>query len=126
MPCNVLVCQIGTDSKSLSFLGGSFMTEFVNMWKNYVNFSARTTRRGYWMAYLFLVILSIIVQVIANITGADIISTIFGLAVLIPALAMGIRRLRDAGKGLWWIIIPIGNIIMLAQPSKPDDGVPVV
>jgi len=102
------------------------MTEFINMWKNFANFSARTTRRGYWMAYLFLVIANIIVSVIANVTGLAIISTIFGLAVLVPGIAIFVRRMRDAGKGWWWILIPIGNIIMACQPSIPDDGTPVV
>ena len=101
------------------------MTEFINMWKNYVNFSDRTTRRGYWMAFLFYVIALIIVAIIASFTSM-ILYTLFALAGFLPSLAMGIRRLRDADKPWWHIIIPILNIISLVQPSKPEDEVPVV
>ena len=102
------------------------MTEFVNFWKNYVNFSARTTVRGYWMAFLFILIFAFVIAFIAGLTELLFLSYIYSLAIFIPSLAMFIRRMRDADKGWWWIFIPIGNIIMACQPSKPDDGTPVV
>ena len=102
------------------------MTEFINMWKNYVNFSARTTRKGYWLAFLFLCIASFIVGFIGGLIGFEFLPTIFMLAYIIPWIAMYVRRMRDAGKGWWWIFIPIGNIIMACMPSIPDDGTPVV
>jgi len=101
------------------------MTEFVNMWKNFANFSARTTRRGYWMAYLFIVIAAIVISILAAFT-TDVLSYLFSLAILVPSISMFVRRMRDAGKGWWWIFIPIGNIIMACQPSIPEDGTPVV
>ena len=108
------------------------MTEFKAFWQNYVNFSDRTTRRGYWMAFLFLVITNIIVTAIVGVTGLAILTTIWGFAYLIPFIAMGIRRLRDAGKHWAWIFINltvigiIVYIIFLCLPSVPDDGTPVV
>ena len=109
------------------------MTEFVNMWKNYVNFSDRTTVRGYWMAILFNVIAAVIIGVIAGITGLTFLSGIYSLAVLLPGLAILIRRLRDAGKPWFYIflgLIPLAGfiilIVMCVKPSIPDDGVPQV
>jgi len=114
------------------------MTEFKSFWKNYVNFSDRTTRRGYWMAYLFLVIATIIVAIIsALVHGAEtMIGPIFFiwiLAITIPSLAISIRRLRDAGKHWAWIFINlvpfIGSIwylVLLCTPSVEDNGTPVV
>jgi len=103
-----------------------YMTEFVNFWKNYINFSARTTRRGYWMAFLFLFIIAIVVTGIATATGATIISNIWQIAILIPSLAIWVRRIRDCGKHWAFIFIPIYNIILLFLSSAPDDGRPVV
>ena len=109
------------------------MTEFLNMWKNYVNFSDRTTVRGYWMAFLFNFIASFIVGLIGSLLGIGFISTIYSLAVLLPGLGICIRRLRDAGKGWGWIFIAlvplVGWIILivfLCKASIPDDGTPVV
>ena len=109
------------------------MNEYINMWKNYVNFSARTTVRGCWMAFLFNVIAAFVIGFIAGITGALVLSSLFSLATLLPLLAIQVRRLRDAGKHWAYIfitLIPLVGIILyiiaLCKPSIPDDGVPVV
>lgn len=102
------------------------MTEFINMFKNYANFNDRTTVRGFWMAYLFNIIASIIVGVIANILKLPILSSLYSLAILVPSIAIAIRRLRDAGKPLWAWVIPIYNLVCFCQPSAPDDGRQIV
>lgn len=103
------------------------------MWKNYVNFSDRTTVRGYWMAFLFNFIASVVVGLIAGLIGLEFLASLYSLAVLLPGLAICIRRLRAAGKAWGWIFISliplVGTIILivfLCKPSIPDDGVPVV
>ena len=109
------------------------MTEFINFWKNYVNFSDRTTVRGYWMAVLFLVIINVVISIIAAVTDLFFLSVIWLLAIIVPSLAMSIRRLRDAGKPWTWIFINfvpcvgfIMYIVIQCKPSVPDDGTPVV
>ena len=109
------------------------MTEFVNMWKNYVNFSDRTTRRGYWMAFLFYIIIYIVLYGLLLGGVAVWPFSIFALASFLPYLAMAVRRLRDAGRAWTWIFISfvpivggIWYIIILCKPSVPDDGIPVV
>jgi len=109
------------------------MTEFKAFWQNYVNFSDRTTRRGYWMAFLFLLIANIIVGAIVGITGLTILTGIWGFVYLLPLLAIWIRRLRDAGMHWAWIfinIIPvigwIAFIVFLCRPSAEQNGTPVV
>jgi len=109
------------------------MTEFVNMWKNYVNFKDRTTVRGYWMAFLFQFIIGIVLSLIVFATGAQIISTLWSLAIFLPALAIQIRRLRDAGKkwtNIFWLFLPLIGwviyIVLLCKPSIEDNGIPQV
>lgn len=94
------------------------MQEYVAMWTNYFNFGGRTTRRGYWMAYLFNFIVTFVLGLVANFVPAlSFLASIYALAILIPSLAIIIRRLRDAGKGWGWIFINfvplIGQIIFL-------------
>ena len=108
------------------------MTEFMNMWKNFANFSDRTNVRGYWMAVLFYFItafvLGFVVGVIAGLldnTAIVFLAWLYPIAAFIPLLAMSIRRLRDAGREWYFILfyfIPIVGwivvIYFLVQPSK--------
>ena len=123
------------------------MTEFINMLKNYANFSARTTRKGFWMATLFMFLCSMVCSLIDVLIGSGTISTtatsvsvnggiitiIFAIAIIVPGIAIEVRRLRDAGlpwQNLFYVLIPIAGIIILivkfCKPSVADDGVPVV
>ena len=109
------------------------MQEYIAMWKNYVNFSDRTSVRGYWMAFLFNVIISFAIGVVAGLVPAlSILATLYSLAALIPGIAIVIRRLRDAGKEWYWIfisLVPLAGgiilIIMLCKPTASTEGAQV-
>lgn len=101
------------------------MNEYLDMWKNYANFSGKTTIKGYWMAFLFNFLASFVLGLITGIIPQlSIISSLYALAVLIPGLAIAVRRLRDAGKGWGWIFIPLvpiaGVIILIVMLCKPS------
>lgn len=106
------------------------MQEYIAMWKNYVNFSDRTSVRGYWMAFLFNFVIAFVLGLLgAIVTPLLILSSLYSLAVLIPGLAIAVRRLRDAGKAWYYIFIAfvplVGGIILiiwLCQPTKSAEG----
>jgi len=107
----------------------AFFNEYINMWKNYVNFKDRTTVRGYWMAFL----VNFIVSFVLGLIGIRILVSLYSLATLLPSLAICVRRLRDGGNSWPWIFISlvplVGWIILivkLCKQSAPEDGVPVV
>ncbi|MNW25470.1 Inner membrane protein YhaI [compost metagenome] len=94
------------------------MQWYLKVLKNYVGFSGRARRTEYWMFTLFNVIASLILTFLGNLIGVEtLLSGIYSLAVLLPALAVTVRRLHDIGKSGWWILlslIPIvGSIIVL-------------
>lgn len=108
------------------------MDSFVSMVKNYTKFSGRTSRKDFWMAYLFYLIFCIPVGIVGGIltaitgieTISSVVSGIYGLAFMIPMLAMEIRRLHDIGKSGWWFFISfvpcigwIWLIVLLATPG---------
>ena len=97
------------------------MKEYLDMWKNYANFSGTTSVRGYWMATLFNIIISTIAGFI------PIVNYIYPLAVLIPGLAIAVRRLKDAGKSWTAILLPliplVGSIILIIKLCKPSVNV---
>ena len=119
------------------------MTEFINMYKNYANFSDRTTVRGYWMAYLFIVIIAAVLITLSFVALAaesaalsliiSLVMLVWGLGSAIPSIAIAIRRLRDSGKEWYYYLVAfipfVGTLVLiyfLIQPSIADDGTPVV
>ena len=94
------------------------MNYFLDVVKNkYAQFNGRARRAEYWYFVLFNVIISIIVNVLVRATGSTAIAGIGGLislALLVPGIAVAIRRMHDVGKSGWFILIPIYNIILAA------------
>ena len=103
------------------------MNEYIEMWKHYADFSGKTTVKGYWMAVLinFLVALAITLLVRA-VNSLAILSTIYSLAVLVPGLAIEVRRLNDAGKhwaNIFWPLLPIvGIIVWIVKMCAPSQN----
>ncbi len=76
------------------------MSWFVEALKKYAVFSGRSRRKEYWYFVLFVVIVSIVLSIIDSLfgtyhreSGTGLLSGIFSLAILIPSLAVSVRRL---------------------------------
>lgn len=99
------------------------MNWYLAVLKNYVGFSGRARRTEFWMFVLFNVVISIVLNIIGLVIKTQILSYIYSLAVLLPSLAVGSRRLHDTGKSGWLqllLIIPfIGAIIMIVFWAMP-------
>lgn len=100
------------------------MNWYVKCLKQYADFSGRARRKEYWMFVLFNVLIMIVLMVIdaalglsAGDSALGVMSGIYSLAVLIPSIAVCVRRLHDVGKSGWYYLlgfIPIvGPIILL-------------
>ncbi len=100
------------------------MDYFIGALKKYADFTGRARRKEFWMFVLIYMIINIILAVL----GLGIISAIVALALLVPSISIGARRLHDTGRSGWWqliYLIPlIGLIVMivfLAQDSHDDN-----
>ena len=111
---------------------------YKNFFKGYVDFVGRSTRSDYWWVSLGNIILYIPFfltygNALANSRNEGalislgfiaIIYFIFGLALLLPSLALMVRRLRDAGFHwalIFILFVPLGSIVLLvlfAMPTK--------
>jgi len=94
------------------------MNWYLDVLKKYAVFSGRARRQEYWMYTLFNIIISVVLVIIDGIVGAQgIIVVLYCLAVLVPGLAVSIRRLHDTNHSGWWLLISfvplIGAIILL-------------
>ena len=80
---------------------------------NYVTFSGRADRPQYWWFVLFNILVGIVAGIVDWILfGPDtrIIGALAGLALLLPTLAVAVRRLHDMDHTGWWILIGITGI----------------
>ena len=96
----------------------------VSYWKNvvlerYTKFTA-ISRAEFWWYFLANLIISIVFNIVDAVVGwgggGGVLSGIYSLAVLMPGLAVGIRRLHDTDKSGWWLLlvfIPIVGLIVL-------------
>ena len=104
----------------------------VEAWKlvvleRYAKFDGRAGRAEYWWFFLATFIIGIAINVLTAISSAFyILSFIYFIAVLVPSLAVAIRRLHDTNKSGWFMLlalIPIVGfivlIVFLATPGEP-------
>jgi uncharacterized membrane protein YhaH (DUF805 family) len=112
------------------------MNWYVKVLKQYVDFSGRARRTEYWMFTLISAVISIVLGLIdallfragsfTSVTGGGsvgftaslgVLGTIYSLAVLLPTLAVSVRRLHDTDRSGWWLLIGliplIGAIVLL-------------
>jgi uncharacterized membrane protein YhaH (DUF805 family) len=95
----------------MDFIKSSVDT-YVSVLKQYTQFEGRARRSEFWKFTLVSIVIALVLDQVANILG-----TLYGLAVLVPSLAVGARRLHDIGKSGWWLLIGlipfVGGIILI-------------
>lgn len=112
----------------------SFVDAVKSFFNNYAKFSGRARRSEFWYAQLFVNLAALICFFIdvtlfsstLSASGGGIITGIFVLAIIVPSLAVLVRRLHDTDKSGWYALISliplVGNIILfvfLVQDSTP-------
>lgn len=86
----------------------------------YATFSGRASRPEFWWFTLF----QILVSIVASMFG-DIVNGLVSLGLLLPALAVGARRLHDIGKSGWWQLIMltvIGLLLLIYWWVQPGNN----
>ena len=86
----------------------------------YADFAGSASRPEFWWFALFVLVVSLALTAMSPMIG-----NVFSLAVLLPQLAVGARRLHDTGKSGWWqllLLVPVAGLIVLiilwAQPPR--------
>lgn len=103
------------------------MKWYLSVLKKYAEFSGRASRREYWMFVLINILISIGVSIIGNMIKMPTLTSLYSLAVLLPSLAVGVRRLHDIGKSGWMLLvslIPLIGIVWLIilMATSGDEG----
>ena len=99
------------------------MEWYVSVLKKYAVFSGRARRKEYWMFALVNTIISAVIGLIVGSIGlSEHFSNIYPLAVLVPAIAVGVRRLHDIDRSGWWILVPIWNLVLLCTNGTSGEN----
>ncbi|MCA1674673.1 MAG: DUF805 domain-containing protein [Actinobacteria bacterium] len=104
------------------------MEWYLKVLRQYADFSGRARRKEFWMFTLVSVIISLVLAIIDSQLPIGILGIIYGLAVLLPSLAVGARRLHDIGRTGWWQLINlipiIGAIVLIVFFATDGDHQP--
>ncbi len=94
------------------------MNYYLKVLQNYATFTGRAGRSEYWYFFLFNVIIAIVLGVVGGLIKTTILSTIYSLAVLVPGIAVGVRRMHDVGKSGWYLLIPFYNLFLAISEGE--------
>jgi uncharacterized membrane protein YhaH (DUF805 family) len=111
----------------------SFQDAVRTCLSKYVDFSGRARRSEYWWFALFDILVGFVAAIIDSILGTGsgsfgVFQALVTLALLLPGLAVSVRRLHDTSRSGWWVLIAlvpvVGLIVLLifyVQDSHPDN-----
>ncbi len=111
------------------------MNLMIDNWKTvvferYAKFDGRARRPEFWFFFLALFIVGIGFNLLMLVSSIFfIVYVVWALAMLIPNIAVGVRRLHDTGRTGWWLLISlipfVGFIVLLVflvTDSTPSDN----
>jgi uncharacterized membrane protein YhaH (DUF805 family) len=95
----------------------SLFNNYVSVLKKYNDFDGRARRSEYW----YFVLINVLVGQVLNFTNALLFNgsavigyllLLFNLVILVPSIAVAVRRMHDVGKSGWYALIPVYNLIL--------------
>ena len=116
------------------------MNWYLKVLNQYSNFNNRARRKEYWMFALFNFIISMLIVEVdnalgfsfnytGNVSGSGVLNLLYTLLILIPSLAVAVRRLHDVGKSGWMLLIgliplvgAIWLLILLLRDSEAGEN----
>ncbi len=109
----------------------SFSEAVKSCLSQYVGFAGRARRSEFWYFYLFTIVVGIVASILQRAisdSSSGVITGIVSLALILPTLAVGARRLHDTSRSGWWLLIGlipiIGTIVLIVfwvQDSHGDN-----
>jgi uncharacterized membrane protein YhaH (DUF805 family) len=110
----------------------SFVESIRVCLSKYADFSGRARRSEFWYFVLWTILVSIVASIVDTIlgtrwgSGTGLIETIAGLALILPTLAVGARRLHDISRSARWLLLLLipfaGALILLVLAIFDSDG----
>ncbi|WP_046759204.1 DUF805 domain-containing protein [Kordia jejudonensis] len=94
------------------------MNYYIEPLKRTFDFTGKSTVKQFWMFFLIENIIVFIVAFFGVKLGIENLGDIYLLLTLLPFIALGFRRLNDAGYNKWLFLVPFVNIILASIQAK--------
>ncbi len=107
------------------------MKSYAEAIKKYAVFSGRAGRGEYWIFILFSNIivfgLTLVLEISGMLLGLGVPLGGFGVSlytlfIIVPATAVGVRRLHDVGRSGWWLLCPLLNLVFLVMNGEQGEN----
>jgi uncharacterized membrane protein YhaH (DUF805 family) len=99
------------------------MNWYISVLKQYAVFSGRARRTEYWLFVLINFLITIAVGYLDNVLGTKpLLSLVYTLAVMIPGIAVAVRRMHDSNHSGWWLLVPIVGLVFLFIDGTPGNN----
>jgi uncharacterized membrane protein YhaH (DUF805 family) len=101
------------------------MDWYIKVFQNYATFTGRARRKEYWTFFFVNLILSIGFTILIGVTKLSALTLIYflyRLSVMVPTLAVSVRRMHDTDHSGWWLICPIYNFVLLVSPGDTKEN----
>lgn len=95
-------------------------SSFIGSLNKYVDFSGRATRKEFWSFVFFYYLVIFLAGIVDGILGVDFVGNLVFLGLILPYISCAVRRMHDAGKSGWFMIVPFYNLILALTPSIPE------
>ena len=98
------------------------MNYYLSALQNFGDFNGRARRSEYWYFALFNMLASIVVGMLAAAIEMPMLYVIFVIAMIVPGIAVTVRRMHDANKSGWFCLIPLYNFILTVTEGTRGDN----
>jgi formylglycine-generating enzyme required for sulfatase activity/uncharacterized membrane protein YhaH (DUF805 family) len=102
---------------------------YLEALKKYAVCSGRARRKEHWYFFLFyfiiyipLVVIDLVTGTYVDAVGAGLLSGIYIMALFIPSIAVGVRRMHDTDHSGWWLLLPLVNLVFLVLDSQQGEN----
>ncbi len=98
-------------------------TPYLEVLKKYAVFKGRARRKEYWLFVLINFLITIAFGYLDNVLGTNpLLSVVYALALMIPSIAVAVRRLHDSDHRGWWLLVPIVGLVFLFIDGTPGNN----
>jgi uncharacterized membrane protein YhaH (DUF805 family) len=94
------------------------MKYYFTVLRKYANVEGRASRAEYWNFILFSYLISVAIAFVEIKLGTHFLSMTYLVAILLPSLAVSMRRMHDLGKYGCYALIPVYSLILACLPSQ--------
>jgi uncharacterized membrane protein YhaH (DUF805 family) len=98
------------------------MDWYLMVLKNYAGFEGRSRRKEYWMFTLISFLVSVVLILVGQAIEFEFLDSIYSFAIIIPSIAVGVRRLHDTNNSGWFLLVPIYNLVLLCTNGNAGEN----